>query len=316
MGLILEKPGEHGAIAAVLAEGRRAAAAARTQFAIATVDRYLTVFEAFLDAGWAPLKLFTIALENQSDGNLCAIRHAEALNVEVQLSRIRERDLSDLRERGCDVMIVAGYKWRIGDWRPHLKHAINFHPSPLPEGRGPYPLVRALLEDRRSWAVTCHKINQHFDAGDILAQEEFPVGADDCHESLTLKIQMAAKRLAARVAENFADLWDTASPQGEGSYWKPWTADEQTMDFTRPVESVMRHARAFGLIESIARLKGMVLYVRRVVGWTEAHHYPPGTHVHTAGHTLVIAVRDGYVGLVEWSLIPQDAVAHLGRSRW
>ena len=54
-----------------------------------------------------------------------------------------------------------------------MPFAVNFHASPLPNARGPYPAFRAILEGRRSWGVTCHRLEHGFDAGDILAAEVF-----------------------------------------------------------------------------------------------------------------------------------------------
>ena len=81
-----------------------------------------------------------------------------------------------------------------------------FHPSPAPEGRGPYPLVGAILEQRSIWAVTCRRINEKFDQGAILDAENFRLDPDEYHESLRLKTQMAVGRLAARVADGFESL--------------------------------------------------------------------------------------------------------------
>ena len=52
----------------------------------------------------------------------------------------------------------------------------------------------------------------------------------------------------------------------------------------------------------------MQLFVRRAVGWTGSHKYPPGTVVYVNNLSFVIAAADGYVGLTEWSLINPDAV--------
>jgi methionyl-tRNA formyltransferase len=275
------------------------------RFAITGSDRYLGVFEAFLKSGWKPIKLFIVPVVGPLDSNQAIVSRATQLELEVQGSRMSENDLADLANRGCEALVVAGYDWRIGDWRPSLSYAVNFHCSPLPIGRGPYPIVRAILENRPGWGVTCHKLEHEFDAGDILAQELFPMSAGECHDSLEIKIQLAAIRLAARVAESFPKLWAEALPQGEGSYWKKWTREEQTIDFAWPVDSILRHTRAFGPIGSIATINGASLSVRRAIGWEETHRHPIGAVVHVAqtGHQLVVAASNGYVGLTEWSLI-------------
>jgi methionyl-tRNA formyltransferase len=208
-------------------------------------------------------------------------------------------DLADLRAQGCEALIVASYKWKIYDWLPFLKYAVNFHCSPLPDGRGPYPPVRAILEKRDSWAVTCHRLSSAIDEGDILAAENFPLRSDECHESIDLKIQMAAKRLASRVAGQFAELWEQAKPQEGGAYWKLPTVEERIIHFQTPVEQIMRHIRAYGSNGSFAHIDNSWLLVTRAIGWTERHNHRPGDVIHTYNRSIVVAALDGYIGLLD-----------------
>src|SRR5271155_983950 len=99
------------------------------RFAITAVDRYLGVFEAFVHAGWEPVKLFTVPMRSFIDSHHAVIAYAEQRHVPIQLSRMTEQDLHALGEQGCEVLIVASYNWKIGDWRPFLKYAVNFHSS-------------------------------------------------------------------------------------------------------------------------------------------------------------------------------------------
>ena len=283
------------------------------RFAITVCDRFEGVLNAFLQAGWQPLKIFIVPDNNGTTGSTSVLSSAKRLGVDVQLSRLRDRHLRELADRGCEALIVASYDWRIPDWQLYLNYAVNFHPSPLPIGRGPYPLVRALLEGHKEWGISCHQLVQEFDSGPVLDRELFPLDERDCHESLSLKVQLAGRRLATRVAENFVEKWTQATPQGEGSYW-PRSGDQQrTLDFTRPVEELLRQMRAYGLIECLATVNGTRLYVRRVVGWVEAHDYPVGRLVHSCGRSLVVAVPDGLVAIVEWSLIAAEDMGRLGR---
>ena len=281
------------------------------RFSIAVIDRYLGVFEAFVRAGWKPLKLFTVPMNGDLANQQAVIAYAEQHNAAIQLSRMTARDLRELREQDCEALIVATYDWKICDWRPFLKYAVNFHPSPLPDGRGPYPVVRAILEKRTSWTITCHRLAPEIDRGDILAAERFPLQPDECHESLDLKLQMAAKRLAARVAGQFIELWEHAQPQGEGSYWEKHTLWERVIDFQKPVESIMLHIRAFGATESLANINNTWLTVKRAVGWTEMHNCVPGTVVHVFNRSIVVAASDGYIGLLESNIAPLNIVAEM-----
>jgi methionyl-tRNA formyltransferase len=165
-----------------------------------------------------------------------------------------------------------------------------------------------ILEQAATWGVACHKLEHEFDAGDVLSKVEFPVSPQDDHDSVDLKIQLASRRLAEDVAAHFVDYWNSAAPQTEGRYYPRWSDADRTLDFSQPVESVLRRVRAFGPIECIARINDATLFVRRAVGWIESHRIPAGTVVYVNGLSLVVATVDGYVGLTEWSLIKPDAV--------
>lgn len=282
------------------------------RFAITAVDRYLGVFDAFVNAGWVPLKLFTVPARSDQGNQQAVIAYAEKTGAAIQLSRIAAGDLAELRERGCEALIVASYDWKVCDWRPFLKYAVNFHASPLPDGRGPYPVVRAILDGCEAWGVTCHRLSQDIDRGDILAREEFPLRPDECHESLDLRIQMAARRLASRVAGQLAELWEQAEPQRGGSYWRKHEAADHVIDFRNPTESILRHVRAFGANGSLACVGGAWFIVKRAVGWTEPHDHRPGCAVHIFNRSIVVAAADGYIGLLDSERAPPGVVAGLG----
>jgi methionyl-tRNA formyltransferase len=284
------------------------------RFAITAIDMYCGVFEALLEAGWEPVKLFTFPVDDIHTHNRIVIAKAvHELKIPIQYSPMQEADLQDLAARGCDVIVGAGYQWRIPDWRPHLRYGINFHPSPLPDGRGPYPFVNALLEGRPAWGVSCHQFDRDFDTGAILDQENFPLDAAECLESLIMKSQLALMRLAARVAADLPGLWQAARPQQGGSYFKRWTEAQRTVDLTRPVDEIMRQLRAFGLLEAIVRVGEMSLFVRRAVGWQEAHAHAPGSLVSNNNRQIILAVPGGYIGLLEWSALSPEVMREIGR---
>jgi methionyl-tRNA formyltransferase len=278
------------------------------RFAVTATDRYLNIFQTLVERGWTPLKVFTGKVDNRIHRNTAVIDYARQLKLDVQISRLTQTNLRELHDLGCEALIVASYAWRIGDWRPYLKYAVNFHPAPLPRGRGPNPLPAAILDEAATWGISCHKVEHEFDSGDVLQTAEFPLSAMEDHDSLDLRLQLAAKQLTAAVADHFVEYWNAATPQAAGSSHPLWTEAQRQLDFTQTVEQVLRRTRAFGPIECIARLGSTILFVRRAVGWRESHSVPHGTVVHANSLSLVVAVADGYIGLTEWSLINPDAV--------
>jgi methionyl-tRNA formyltransferase len=274
------------------------------RFAFAGLDRSCSVFEAFIAAGWEPVAMFSVPVDSRLDFNDQLVSAAARHKVPMQLSRIRERDLQNLANLKCEVLIVAGYSWRIPDWTPYLPHAINFHPAPLPQGRGPYPQIQAVLENHAQWGIACQCIAHEFDTGDILDAEHFPLSEQDSHETLQLKLQLAGRELAQRVARDFARLWAGRRAQEGASYWPRITDAQRTLDFNLPVADIMRMVRACGLFECLAPMRSdLVVHVRRAEGWCAEHQYEPGRIVHKYHRQLVVAARDGYIALLEWSSV-------------
>jgi methionyl-tRNA formyltransferase len=281
------------------------------RFAMVCNDRFLGIFRTLVEEGWTPVKFFSLVSASSAHGNREALSFAASLDLPIQLSPIASQDLRALAEAECETLIVAEYDRLIPDWSPFLPHAVNFHPSPLPEARGRYPQVRAILEGRSEWAISCHKVSPELNGGDVLAAESFALGPDEWHESLDIKLRFAGDRLASRLAGNFAGLWDGARPQGEGSRWRGFEDIDRTLDFDQPVADILRQIRAFGELETIAHLRRMTVHVRRASGWTEPHAYRPETLVSTT-HPIVIAAADGYICLHDWSLFPRDSAHRAG----
>ncbi|WP_232631463.1 methionyl-tRNA formyltransferase [Methylobacterium sp. Leaf118] len=287
------------------------------KFAFAGIDFLGTVFDGLIEAGWTPVKLFTRPCDGIYDHNDGVVAQARRHRIPIQLSRLLPDDIERMaREHGRDLaLVVAGYPWLVRGWHGRLRYALNIHPSPLPTGRGPYPLFRAIAEGYESWGVTAHVLaEQGFDTGDILAQDLFPVTPRESHESLLVKCQMAARRLAlGPVGRDLPERWRRPEPQGDGSYWPRVTDADRTLDFRQDVEAVLRRVRAFGRIETIARIGENRVYVAEAEGWPEAHRHAPGTVVHRHRRQVAVAARDGYVLLTRWSPVPLSEVPHLGR---
>lgn len=277
------------------------------RFAFAGIDFLGDVFQTLIDKGWEPVKLFTRSCDNVYDFNDVTLGRARSLRVPIQFTRIRPADIAALSAVGCDVLVVAGYPWLVKEWEGHLPYAVNFHPSPLPEGRGPYPLFQAVLDRRPDWGMSVHALAPAFDTGAVVAQDLFALSPDETHDTLLAKCQMASKRLASRLADGLPRLWAEAQPQQGGSYWPRITERQRTLDWAADVAAALRTVRAFGSIEAIAQVDGKRVFVWEASGWTERHEHRPGAVVHRHRRHLVVAVRDGFVQLTGWSAQPPEA---------
>jgi methionyl-tRNA formyltransferase len=271
------------------------------RFAFAGIDFLGDVFETFLAKGWEPVKLFSRPCDSIYDFNDVTLTRARSMRLAVQMSRILPADLAGLKAMGCEALVVAGYPWLITGWERHIPYAINFHPSPLPTGRGPYPLFQAILDGLSEWGMTVHALEPAFDTGAIVAQKHFALSGTESHDTLLSKCQMAAKELAAGIASDLPRLWNDAKPQGPGTYWPRVTQAQRTVSWNGSVRDVLRTIRAFGSIEAFAQIDSRYVYVWEATGWEEPHRYRPGTLVHRHRKHMVVAARDGFVQIGGWS---------------
>lgn len=112
--------------------------------------------------------------------------HPEALDAAI---------LAALRDRGVNLIVLAGYMKRIGArvLEAYARRVVNIHPALLPKfgGQGMYGLrvhEAVLAAGERVTGVTVHLVDREYDRGAILAQLEVPVEPGDTPEALQLRV--------------------------------------------------------------------------------------------------------------------------------
>ena len=77
----------------------------------------------------------------------------------------------------CDIMYSVQYHEVLK--KEHIDKAgeltANLHMAPLPEYRGANQFSFAIIEDKKEFGTTIHKIDTQIDHGDILFQKRFPI---------------------------------------------------------------------------------------------------------------------------------------------
>ena len=76
---------------------------------------------------------------------------------------------------------------------------INAHPSLLPKYRGPNPYFWVIKNQEQKSGITFHLIDEDFDTGAILAQEEFEVSNNETGASLKTKTVLKARILICKL---------------------------------------------------------------------------------------------------------------------
>jgi methionyl-tRNA formyltransferase len=77
----------------------------------------------------------------------------------------------------CDIIYSVQYHQllKASDIAQASQVSVNLHMAPLPEYRGSNQFSFAILENRKEFGTTVHKIDAGMDSGDILFQKRFPI---------------------------------------------------------------------------------------------------------------------------------------------
>ena len=145
-----------------------------------------------------------IALLVASKEGIYAIERAKKYGIEYIVRNKNEYSSPDamyenivveLKKRGVDYVVLAGYLSKIGEnfVRAFKDRIINIHPSLIPSfcGKGCYGLNvhRAALEyGVKISGLTVHFVDEQYDTGAIILQRAVPVAEDDTPESLQARI--------------------------------------------------------------------------------------------------------------------------------
>src|SRR3984893_3352096 len=111
-----------------------------------------------------------------------------------------------LRDASVELVALAGFmrvlKSPMLDAFP--RRILNIHPSLLPKFPGLEAWKQALAAGEKVTGCTVHYVDEKIDRGDIIAQREVPILADDTAESLHARIQIAEHELYSAVIAKFA----------------------------------------------------------------------------------------------------------------
>lgn len=241
------------------------------------------------------LKVYTFDTDNKYNFNCNLVKLAKDNNIPVVTSKITKKDIEDLIKAGCELLVSAGYQYKIPVFDEASIKQVNIHPTLLPVGRGPWPLPYIILKELKTSGVTIHKISQEIDAGDILISEKFDIQANEDIETLSCRVQMLAKKLIVQLINNIEFYYKNAVKQDSGEYWPFPTEEQMTFNGNMKIDEIDRIVRAFGKMDSIVYIDGSEILVHDISYWKEKHNYELGQIVHRTNKEYVMAVVDGFI---------------------
>jgi methionyl-tRNA formyltransferase len=124
---------------------------------------------------------------------------------------------------------------------------INLHASLLPKYRGAAPINWAIANGETTTGVTTMRIDAGMDTGEILLQQEIPIGPTETAPELSIRLAVAGAPLVVETLRRLASgtLAGEAQAQRKATQAPLLKKEDGRIDWTLPAEKVFNRMRAF-----------------------------------------------------------------------
>lgn len=203
---------------------------------------------------------------------------AQELGVPIlQPARIKDPDaLAVLKAWSPEIIVVVAY----GEILPSSvlklppRGCINLHASLLPQYRGAAPIPRAIMDGQRVTGVTTMYMDEGMDTGDIILQQEVPIGEDMTAGELSLKLAQVGAGLLEKTLALIEQGRASAIPQdhSRASYAPMLRSEDEIIDWSKPAPAIVNLVRALNPdpgARSRFRDKVLKVWKAKALDWTE-----------------------------------------------
>jgi methionyl-tRNA formyltransferase len=123
---------------------------------------------------------------------------------------------------------------------------INVHASLLPKYRGAAPIAWAIYHGEKETGVTIIRMSTALDAGDMVAQESIPIGADETAGELEARLAPLGARLALDVINRLAagPVSGISQDKSRATKAPKLTKEHGLIDWSRAAAAVCNQIRA------------------------------------------------------------------------
>lgn len=122
--------------------------------------------------------------------------------------------LSSLQSLDADLFVVVAFRMLPESvWTMPPLGTINLHASLLPQYRGAAPINWAVINGERVTGATTFFIRHEIDTGDVLLQEDLPIGPDETAGEVHDRLAVMGGDLLARTVKKILDGSATSQPQ-------------------------------------------------------------------------------------------------------
>ncbi len=226
-------------------------------------DLFVDCLKTIIDNGHDVVKIFTCKVDGDYENNTKTYAVANSNSIDITDEKVTGEMIYELENVGCDIMVSAGYYYKIPISKKIM--GVNIHPALLPVGKGPWPQPITILRNIKDSGITLHKLTDSFDSGEIVLQQSIKVDDKENLETLTTKMQIAAPKLIAKFLKSPKQLWDKSVAQTSGEYWKEPNKEDMTFSLTDSFEKIDRITRAFYGYRCYLQTDGECIVIKEAV---------------------------------------------------
>lgn len=208
----------------------------------------------------------------------------KALALDLPLCRpdtLDDKFIDEIKNLKAELLVVAAYGVIFKESFLNIfpKGGINLHPSLLPKYRGPSPIPAVILAGEAETGVTIQKLALKMDAGDILAQESYPLTGQETASCLSQTLSEQGAGLLLSVVRAIANGTAQARPQNQEdvSFCKLVRKEDGRIGWHKSADYISRMIRAYHPWPGVyTKLKDKTLFFQEGFVHTE--------HIFEAGH--------------------------------
>ncbi len=176
-----------------------------------------------------------------------ALRHG--LNL-LQPEKVKEEAFQEgMRGLQPDLFVVVAYGQIFPKSLLNIPKygAVNVHASLLPRYRGAAPIARAILEGENVTGVTTMAMDEGMDTGDILLQEEVPIGNETTCEILHDRLATLGAQLLSKTLEKMkaGEIRPIPQDHSKATYAPPLKKEDGHICWEKEAGEIDRQIRAF-----------------------------------------------------------------------
>ena len=227
-----------------------------------------------------------------------------ALSNDISVTTVKPEKqlLEKLVNYGFNCFFSAEYPWLIPVPDISVK-TINVHPTLLPEGKGPTPVIWLIKKYQEFAGITFHKLSSEFDSGDIILQQPMQITENDSYETWMAKLNIEIPIQLSRLLEDFDNLYKSARPQSGGSYWPKIELSHRTINWYAGVHEIEKLVRACGRFGAMTTISGDIMLINHVHASQFHHQWAAGTLLRKDEESYVMAASDGIVVLMKRDIV-------------